>query len=965
MNSLQSRFLVSIDLGTSNSAVFYVDQEALTQELTHFSISQWIGDQEVFPQSGLSSHTYILSPEELESKRYQLGWEDKPQPYIVGDWARQQQIKKPGRNISSVKSWLCYHQVDPNSPFLPQSDLAELPHYSPVEVTSFYLSHIKQAWNAQWKTDDGKNNLEHQNLVITIPASFDDTAREYTLQAIQKAGLENVTLLEEPQAAFYSWIASQNIDDILSYTEPKTVVVIDIGGGTSDFSLVRISVEEKEGKKHPKFERIAVSEHILLGGDNIDLTLAANVEKEFVAEGKKLAPRQWESLVSQCRLAKEVILAGEQDSYTITVAKTGSRLIGGTKSTKINFDTIQKIILDGFFPLISWNEPIVRNRSHGLRKMGLPYAQEPAITKHLCSFLKRYIEEHSDLDAFPNQILFNGGTISPKILQDRLQQQVEQWKQELNQSKNIEENQSIELLQSVGMDLAVARGGAYYHLAKKGLGLQISGGSARSYYISITTQDKETKQDKEDWLCVLPQQAGVETSIAITTIDFLLRINQAVQFKLISTIHRHQDQIGEILELNAQEIEENFISLPPVQSFINIDRRNLKKGTQDIQVQLKAKLNEIGTLSVFCVSKEREQKWKLDFRLKKDQSSQDEQILEIPDSAIPDKWKNALSSIQEYYGKTAKKQEKSRPFSIYKHLEKELGSSRKEWDIILLRKMADLLYEGMSYKVRSPFHEQNWLKLLGFSLRPGFGFPQDERRIQQIEDLFKNGPYFKNERNLEIEWWILCRRVAGGLPTSTQQVILEQLKKRLQSGSSKRRPSVSGKNKKGQVKKSDPTALNELWRLLASLENIPAKEKIQLGDNLIKQITAEKFSGSEGWCLARLGNREPFYGDSIYTIPIETVEKWISWVLKLKDIPFQNEIPLILTQLGQYTGDRQRDIQDHLRQEILTFLKKEENTEHLQKILMEGKQEQSKEDNQNSMSEWLLGDSIPSGLRTI
>ncbi|MBF0287146.1 MAG: Hsp70 family protein [SAR324 cluster bacterium] len=971
MESVSSRFLVGIDLGTSNSAVFYLDREDLEQEFHHFPISQWIERGQIHSRPTLPSYLYLLTDEEMKSNQFQLPWEAGSPAYIAGVWARLQQSQNPGRVINSVKSWLCYHQIDPHSKILPQSDIEGLPHYSPIDVTSFYISHIVAAWNAYFAQDEPKDCLENQQVVLTVPASFDEAAREYTAHAIQQAGLQHFTLLEEPQAAFYSWISSNEYKLEEKEGDEHIAVVIDIGGGTTDFSLVRMGNLAVDGSSQLSFERIAVGEHILLGGDNIDLTMATRMEHLLTGGNRQLPPRVWESVVAQCRRAKEVLLCGENDNYQITIAKAGSRMVGETQTLTVTLDMIKKIILDGFFPLVPWNTPSVQSRQHGLKQLGLPYAQDPAITRHLCTFLKRYIAEHPESVVFPDQILFNGGTLSSVLLQARLQQQLEQWRLELLEQQVKVTNSPIQIMKTVDMQLAVARGAVAFHLARLGLGIRITGGSARSYYISLMIHDPDQDCFEEGWLCVLPQQATMETALPVSDVEFLLSINQPVQLRLLSSIHRPYDVPGQTFHFAEDEMENDFVLLPPVQTLIRVDKKMVTKKAREISVKLRVQLNEIGTLSLFCVDSQRQQEWKMEFLIRQTHpaaTSSAEHTNSLVDNVLPAGWENGERCIRQRYGKRSRTQPKEdlRPFSLYKQLEQELEIPREEWSIFVLRKLWDLLYEGASYRVRSSYHESNWIKLAGFCLRPGFGYAKDEWRVRQLEELLREGPYFKKERAIEIEWWIMCRRIAGGLPAQVQQSLSEFAWDRLQESVRSTKPPLSKKRagkKKNTKPKLDFASLNELWRMAASLENIPAEAKIKFGEKLMSHIKSKKFSGSDGWCLARFGMRAPLYGSPVHAIPQGVVEPWIKWLLTANHLPFQAEIPLILMRLGQSTGDRKRDIDSALQQDILEYMKKHEGTEYLQKMLLEPAAPVETTMQNQEMNDWLFGDALPVGLK--
>lgn len=960
--TIESRFLVGIDLGTSNSALFYIDQEDLKQQLHHFSIPQWIDAGQWHEHPTLASNLYLLTEEETASGQFQLPWQKESPDYVVGQWARQQQALKAGRNISSVKSWLCYHGIDPHSSFLPQSELVQLSRRSPIATTAAYLAHLKDAWNAHFAKENPEFRLEEQDIVVTVPASFDEAGREYTVEAIRASGLQHFTLLEEPQAAFYSWIASTPPESLASLEEEQLVLVVDIGGGTSDFSLIHMSPGEK-------FERVAVSDHILLGGDNIDLTLANRLEPQLAKDGKKLSPQLWEALVSQCHQAKENLLSGQQEKVTITIAQSGRQLLGRTKSVVLTRSDVDEIVLEGFFPLVSWNDVNIAPRNKGLRQLGLPYAQEPAVTRHLCNFLKQYFLEHGETARMPDGLLFNGGMLTPEILKTRLGTQLDQWHLEKDSSSSI----ATEILEAPNLHLAVARGAAYYQLARRGKGVRIAGGSARSFYVELLVQNAKDSVETH-WLCVLPQNATLENALVIADTEFSLSINQTIQFRLISSIHRPHDTVGEIFDFSKEEMEEQFVQLPPIQTFLRMDRKNISRKTKEIAVKLRATLNEIGTLSLTCVASQFSDEWKLEFRIH-------DQVETAPDSpsqlsvdednrqAFPEVWNDGLQLARQWFGKRPRSQSKQeiRTFNSYRLLEEVLRLERNDWPLPLLRALWDQTFEGESFRVRSPHHELNWVRMSGFCLRPGFGSPGDEGRTQQLSQLLAEGLHFKNERQIEIEWWIMWRRIAAGLSAPIQKQLFETIRSKLapsapvkkKSGTSRHR---SAKKKGKATSQPDSSTLNEVWRLAASLEDLPADTKVELGQMLIKQVDSNQVFGFEGWCLARLGARVPLFGKPIHTVPIRVVETWIDWLLNHKALPFQTNLPLILCKLGQITEDRNRDIAEAKQADILAFLHKQKDGDDWERML----KGQGTEGQDNPVSDdWLFGDSLPTGLKLI
>lgn len=461
--------------------------------------------------------------------------------------------------------------------------------------------------------------------------------------------------------------------------------------------------------------------------------------------------------------------------------------MGSTQRYLLDQETVSREIIEGFFPLVSWNDSLVSVVPSGFRQIGLPYAQEPAITKHLHQFLKRHLETNPS-SVFPSRVLFNGGALTPILLQQRLCLQLEQWRSEYQDYQGIpsETQGPIFVLETVGLNLAVARGAAYYHVARKGEGITISGGSARSYYVQVAVEGDE--DGTEHWVCVLPQHTMPETMLSLPETSFALQLQRPVQFRLMSSVHRPHDTLGQFLKWNPQFLKEHeFIELPPIQMVIQKNTTTFKKQTTR-QVYLRSQLNEIGTLSVFCVAPESKEQWKLQFRLKPQSldpisGESISMVLDREALSVPQRnpsWELAAAGIQKYYGKKIKTSVKEieKSLKLYRELESLLQSPREQWSPPLLRYLGDQLYEGMSFKGRSPQHELHWLKVLGYCLRPGYGVFGDEWRIQQLQPFLLEGPQFKKESSILIEWWIFGRRIAGGVSPQIQQKWFESLQKK-------------------------------------------------------------------------------------------------------------------------------------------------------------------------------------------
>ncbi|MCK5784396.1 MAG: Hsp70 family protein, partial [Desulfobacterales bacterium] len=453
------RYVIGIDLGTTNSAVSYVEpasengtdqqpEKPLKQRIKIFKVPQLTGSGEVNRVSVLPSFLYIPGAYDISKDSISLPWKTDENNFS-GVFARDHGAKIPARLVSSAKSWLCHNNVDRHSKILPWGSGDDVYKVSPIQATASYLKHLKRAWNHE-KGDDEDLYFENQMIVITVPASFDEVARDLTVEAATQAGLKNVTLLEEPLAAFYSWLIRHEHDWNKRVNENELILVCDVGGGTTDFTLITlISVDGS-----PRFERIAVGDHLILGGDNIDLALARHVETGFGKNKPALTGDKWKTLCHQCRQAKENILNGNTDSEKITIMGEGRGLIAGTVSSTLLRESLEKIVLDGFFPLVDSKTIKKKEAKKAITEFGLPYEQEPAMTRHLGWFLDHHkddVEKILNKSPFPDLVLFNGGSLKPSIIQDRIRESIRHWFDQENA-------ETPRVLENPDPDLAVALG---------------------------------------------------------------------------------------------------------------------------------------------------------------------------------------------------------------------------------------------------------------------------------------------------------------------------------------------------------------------------------------------------------------------------------------------------------------------------------------------------------------------------
>lgn len=599
-----SRYIIGIDLGTTNCVVAYVDTHSVDAEhpeIQLFHIPQLVTPGNVEDRDLLPSFLYLPTARDFPAGSLTLPWTDE-QPFAVGVLARTRGAEVPGRLISSAKSWLCHVGVDRTAPILPWGGGDELKKMSPLEVSAQYLSHIRQAWNFQMARDNPEAVLEKQDVLLTVPASFDAAARELTVQAAERAGLPAVRLLEEPQASLYSWIESSGDRWRKQVRVGDAILVCDVGGGTTDFSLMAVSEDSGE----LELKRVAVGEHILLGGDNMDLALAYTVQQRLTAKGTKLDAGQIRGLAQGCRNAKEVLLQFEAPKkQALTILGRGSGVVGGTIRTELTYDEVEATLVEGFFPRCESNDMPKVGRRIGLQEMGLPYAADPGVTRHLAKFLTRQRTSESDTRSFahPTAILFNGGVMKSTLLRQRLVEVINGWLAP-------EGGAAIRTLEGTNLDHAVARGAAYYGLARRGKGVRIRGGAARSYYIGIETSMPAVPGMPAPLkaLCVAPFGMEEGTEADIPGQEFGLVVGEPAQFRFLGSTTRRQDQLGTFIEEPGEDIEE----LTPLETTLSwIGQEGVM-----IPARLRIHLTEIGTLELWAVSRDETHRWKLEFNVR-------------------------------------------------------------------------------------------------------------------------------------------------------------------------------------------------------------------------------------------------------------------------------------------------------------------------------------------------------------
>ncbi|MRW85727.1 Hsp70 family protein [Pseudoduganella sp. FT26W] len=605
------RYAIGIDLGTTHSALSYVNLQASEGEKTQhgvLAIPQLTAPGTIEELPLLPSFLYLPHADELAPGENNLPWQQsaEEQTGVAGEMARSRGATTPIRLVSSAKSWLSHPGVDRRSALLPNDAPEEVTRVSPLEASTRYLSHLRKAWE-QAHPDAP---FGEQAVTVTIPASFDPGARELTADAARAAGYTNLTLLEEPQAALYSWIQGSEGRWRKEVKPGDIILVVDVGGGTSDFSL--IAVLERDGVLEP--HRIAVGDHILLGGDNMDLALAHLVARKLAANGTQLDAWQMRALTYGCRTAKEKLLADETiATWPIVVPSRGSKLIGGSVRTELTRDEVTTFILDGFFPQVdAAARPAVRTRA-GLTQLGLPYAQDAGITRHLAAFLARQVGATSELEGYagkqsadatflhPTAVLFNGGVFKSELLAQRIMATLNDW-------LYMEGAEPARMLAGADLDLAVARGAAYYSYVRRGSGVRIRGGTARSYYVAIESAMPAIPgmEPPIQALCVAPFGMEEGSEIELPNQEFGLVVGEPVQFRFFGSSVRRQDQIGDLLDFWGPD---ELIEMNEIQANLSPEGR---QAGDVVQVRLHAMATESGTLELAAVANDG-QRWKVEF----------------------------------------------------------------------------------------------------------------------------------------------------------------------------------------------------------------------------------------------------------------------------------------------------------------------------------------------------------------
>jgi molecular chaperone DnaK (HSP70) len=899
-----SRYLIGIDLGTTNSAVAYIDVEETRRgdippiHLLHIPQLVALGEMGALPT--LPSFLYTPTDHERAAGGLRLPWDERPVA-VVGVLAREHGALVPGRLVTSAKSWLLHGEVDRTAKILPwgadQPDAA----CSPVEASTRYLAHIRDAWNhcfADRSSEDEEWCFERQEIVLTVPASFDEESRELTVQAARDAGIRKLTLLEEPLASFYAWIVAHRQSLRRQLDNGALVLICDVGGGTTDFSLIRVHIASDD----LQFERIAIGEHLLLGGDNVDLALTRLVEEKL--GNPKLSLRERGALRRQTCGAKERLLSTPGiERLPVNVLGTGGAVVGGALATELTRAEVEHTLLEGFLPLTSPDDLPTRDKRAGLRELGLPYACDPAVTKHLAAFLAQNVDPDplrvSDpLSSIPhgktpmprpNAVLFNGGFFAAAIARDRMVEAIGRWVSEHGEAWR------PTVLSNDEPASAVAIGAAYYGLVRRAGGLRISAGSGRAYYIGVQS-DADGAGGEVHAVCVMPRGSQEGTALELASREFTVLTNQPVSFTLYSSTVRH-DAHGSVVSLDETEAHRHA-------PLITVLRYGRKSRQSELRIQLSVTYTEVGTLELWCESQKSAHRWRLQFQLRGAKPQPERPAPEAEDAQTIISEATVASAgqlIRAVFGRPHKPraEEPITPETLVARLEATLGYGKDAWPMTSIRSLYDVLVNVAGGRQKSARFEARWLNLAGFCLRPGFGAVLDDWRIGQARKVYVAGLAFPKDIQCQIEWLILWRRVAGGLNAGQQWELYQRQAALLGAGAKKRAGRSSG-----QIDR-------EGWRLLASLEHLPGPVRTALGKELVVRIEKDPTNQTYLWSLGRLGARIPLYGPINCLVPAEVAEEWLNALLGLRELT--PEVSSVVVQLGARTVDPARDISDNLR----------------------------------------------------
>ena len=942
MQSSRTTYAIGIDLGTSHTVVASVLLAGSATDIELLAIPQRSTAGEVLAQPLLPSVRYQAAVGEL-GDAWQQPW--PPQgateqaPAVIGRWARDLGTAVPGRLVASAKSWLSHTGVDRTAAILPWGSGDDVAKVSPLAASASYLAHVKAAWDKAHP----EAPLDQQSVVLTVPASFDEGARALTLEAAQLAGLPGVQLLEEPKAAFHDWLVLQGNALAAQLADSRLVLVVDVGGGTTDLTLIRVH-EGKDGEL-PTLTRTAVGEHLMLGGDNMDLALAHQLESQFSGDGQKLPAARFAQLVQRCRIAKEQLLAADApEQISITLLGGGSKLLAKTQSAVLTREQVRQLVVDGFLPTAQISDRPAK-RQGALRGFGLPYPADAAITRHLAQFLAQHAG-----DELPDTVLLNGGVFHAHAIVERLTQQLSAWR-----------GSAVRVLHNPHPDWAVARGAAAHGLArwqqefernKPDVQIEhgqsaikvdkplaplpmIGGGSARSYWLVLPGKKGAPPQG----LCLLPRGTEEGVRMVLSGRRFALKLGQAVRFSLVAQSGNQPAQAGQLQPLQG----DGWVELPPIATVLPAPEG---KSVTQIEVQLQASMSEVGTLEVRCVAvHDASQSWLLPFSLR---GAASENIAGSVDDSGTDgqndsKLADALALIERIFGNQAQEVSAKEVRQLRQSLEKALGP-RDGWDVGQLRALFDALLARAKRRRRSSDHERVWLNLAGWCLRPGVGAQLDGWRIEQVWALYAQGLGHGKEAANWTEWWVFWRRVAAGLNEAQQMELLEDVAGHMQKAVQQ---STRGKSSHGSY--------DDMLRLFAAMEAVPWQYRQEMGQWMLQRLKRADETVQTWWAIGRLAARQSLAANAHLVMPPDAAQEFLNATLA-QDWRKNETAMFAAVQMARMTGDRARDLPDDVRAQVLEKMRASGAPERWVAMVEQVVQMEA-EDQKRS-----LGDSLPPGL---
>ena len=887
---------IGIDLGTTNSALAWVGGRG---QVEIFEVLQLIARGEIGRAAVLPSFIYLPDDSESRSGAFALPWADRSaERAVVGLFAREHGALVPSRQIASSKSWLVNASVDRTAAILPWGATG-VPRVSPVDASARIVEHLRQAWDHDRAKSNAAMRLDRQAVVLTVPASFDEEARELTVEAARKAGLASVRLLEEPLAALYAWIAAHRRLAAAQLADGDLILVCDVGGGTTDFTMIRTSIEGGE----PRFERIAIGEHLLLGGDNVDLALAVLCEQKLAEhDAPRLTLAQRHTLRRKASDAKERLLSDDgEERARITLLGAGRGVVAGGMTTELTRDEVVRTLADGFLPLTAPDDLPARDRRVALRELGLPFESDPAITRHLAGFLTRAAQANGQSGMLrPDAVLFNGGFFTPALPRTRVLDALEAWF-----------GLRARVLENARPEAAVAGGAAFYARLLQNPDaasrLLIKSGSARAYFIGAAVSEAEVPDDRSSRqlaVCVMPRGTQEGTTVSVDR-EFSVMTNRPLAFTLYSTTQR--DSI--LNEIVAFGDDDDLRRHAPLVTALRYGKRSR---SVPLRVQLRVAFTETGTLELWCESKETDHRWRLAFNLRNieadplgvadgdevgGETDRDQVVVE------PASLDRATALITAVFAAT---EGAPPPDALVGELENVLGHGKHSWPLSAIRTLADALLKVEAGRRRGREFEIRWLNLTGFSARPGFGTALDAWRISELRKVYAAGLAFPKDVQAQVEWLVLWQRVAAGFSTGQQRELAQRVMGQLGVGQ-KKAPRVNAQLER------------EGWRLLANLERVDAGLRTKLGDEMIDRVRREPKNAAWLWSIGRFGARLPLYGPLNSVVPPDVAERWIDRLLTLRVwIPDTADAVIRLAAL---TGDAARDVDARTRDAAIDRLR--------------------------------------------